>query len=218
MNFSPQEIYLSSKYATLYVNGTTDLSDMLFYFDHPITKPVDYNISLRVSSFVFPVSFTLVNEDNNKLIIGSTTYTLTSANYNALSLKSHLLTLLPSGFSITYNSTTEKYTFSYSSDFTISSESTCLTLLGFTNGIDHTSSSSTLTSDTMINLSGTNVIYVDIPNVSTSNLSSKTGMKTSIIKSIAINVAPASVMFYDDTTSSSVFLQEEALSFFHIRC
>jgi len=215
INFTPREIYLNSRYATMYINGD-EYSDMLFYFDDPITKPRDYSIALRVSSFVFPVSFTAVNDSNNKLIIDGITYTLTNGNYSATSMKAHLLSLLPSGYGITYNTTTLKYTFTYSSNFTISGSSTCLELLGFTSG-DHTSTGNTLTSDTIVNFTGTNEIYIDIPNISTFNINSKSGSKSSIVKSIPITVPCGNMMYYIDQTSSFVYLQEDALTFFHIR-
>lgn len=215
MNRTPQEIYLNSDYATMYVNGSY-LSDMLFYFDQPITKPKDYSISLRISSFIFPISFMLVNGNNDTLVIDGITYTLTHGNYNALTFKTHLLTLLPATYSISYDTITLKYTITNPVDFTIESTSTCLELLGFTDN-DHTSGGHTITSDSVVNFTGTNIVYVDIPNISTFNLSSKSGGKTSIIKSIPITTPHGNMMYYTNDTGSSVYLQEEALTFFHIR-
>lgn len=88
MNYSPVQIYLNSKYCTLNLNGTLDNSDMVFYFDHPITKPKDYTFALSITSFVFPLSYTLVNESNNTLVINGTSYTITQGNYNAMTLQS----------------------------------------------------------------------------------------------------------------------------------
>jgi len=175
-------------------------------------------MAIRVVSFVFAVSFTLINEENDKLIIDGTTYTVTHGNYNALKLKTHILSLLPAGYGLDFDQQTVKYTFSYTfGDFTINKESTCLLLLGFTEGQDHASVGNELTSDRLADLSGVNEIYIDIPNILTSNISSKSGQKTSIVKSIPISVPVGSIRFYENNTSSFAYIQQQFLSFFHIR-
>lgn len=172
---------------------------------------------LKILNTSIPVSFTLVNSSNNTLIINGVTYTLTNGNYNANTLLTELTTILGSSYQVTYNNTTNKYTFSSSSNFTISKTSTCLKLLGFPTGSDSTSSANALTSNYNVDVSGDNVIYIDIANFSTNNLSSSTSSRTSVVKSILNNVAYGGVLFVEDNGTTPITLQEDHLSFVHVR-
>lgn len=93
-----------------------------------------------------PNSFYIVNYTNNILSIDNTLYTIPVGNYNAITLITAMLNLLPAGYSITYNSITNKYTFSHSLfDFTINgAQSTIYRIIGAIQQ-DLTSTSSTLT-------------------------------------------------------------------------
>lgn len=214
---TPVEVYLNSKYASYNVNGTDNNSDMIFYFRSPIIPPIGYATRIKVTSFVFPLSYTLINSNNNRLVINGTTYTLTQGNYNANTLRSHILSLIPNTFTITFNSITNKYTFTNTSNFTINSTSTCLVLLGFTQQ-SHTSVSNTLSSNAVVNLSGdANVIYIDLANVPTLNISSTNSQRTSVLKSIPVSVSSGSVMYWENSTDSYVLTQADNISFFHIR-
>lgn len=174
-------------------------------------------MTLKILNGSIPVSFTLVNSSNNTLVINSTTYTLTKGNYNATSLLTELSTKL-SGYTVTYSTTTNKYTLNNTTaDFTIKSSSTCLKLLGFATDADTASTSHTLTSTYNVDLSGDNTIYIDIANLHTHNLSSSTGTNTSIVKSILANVTYGSVLFLEDNGTAPMVLQEDHIGFFHIR-
>lgn len=217
-NYPPQEIYLSSKYATLKVNGD-DNSDMLFYFNTPIICPVGYAMKLKLVNFTFPVAFYLVDDNNNKLYVNGALYTLTNGNYNATSLKTMLTTILsPLALTITYNTATNKFTFTRTSSFTFNSTSTCFILLGFLEGYSYSSVANSLTSTTVVNLSGQyNVVYFDVPNFTTYNLSSVIKGRTTILSSIPVAVPPGSVVFWDNTYDSHTVVQDDIISFFHIR-
>ena len=215
---SPIEVYFSSAYADFYLNGEQDRSDVIFYFSDPIKRPLGFSMRVKVSSIVIPLSFTLINEDNDILVVNGTPYTLTHGNYNAVQLRTHLNTVLAGlGITSTFNSITEKFTFTRASPFTFNSTSTCFLLLGFTD-VDHPSVANSLTSDSVVNLSGAvNELYIDVPNISTLNLNSKTGQRTSIVKSIPVAASPGTVLFWENRTDSSVLIQDDVISFFHIR-
>jgi hypothetical protein len=77
------------------------------------------NVYLSVLHCEVPNSFYIVNYTNNSIVINNITYTLTRGNYSANSFITMLLALLPAGYVMLYNNTTNKYTMSYSSNFTI---------------------------------------------------------------------------------------------------
>ncbi len=72
------------------------------------------NIYFSVLHGEVPNSFYVINENNNTLIIDNITYTVDNGNYNATTLITKLLLILPVGYGITYSSTSNKYTFTHS--------------------------------------------------------------------------------------------------------
>jgi len=218
MDTQQLEIYLQSKYASYVVNGTGKNSDLVFFLRDPVVCPRGRKMRYRVQNFIFPLSFYLVDDNNNSLVIDSTTYTLTNGNYTASTLRDLLDGILPETYTVTYSTTTNKYTFSNTSgDFTISSASTCLILLGFTEDEDHTSSSNSLTSDSVANLTGQyNCVYIQISNLTTSNIGVD-GAKTTVCKSIPVSETLGSIMYYQDNTAVYSNIFNESVSFLHIR-
>lgn len=175
-------------------------------------------MKLRVSNFVFPLSFYIIDEQSNTLVINDIAYNIPNGNYTATTLLTAVKALLPNTFNITYDSIRNQYIFTNTSAFTINETSSCLVLLGFTEEMDHVSVGNSLTSDSVINLSGQyNMLYVSVPNIRTGNISSVTGRRSSIVKSIPVSSNIGSVMFYEDTTSTFCNLYEEVLQYINIR-
>ena len=97
------------------------------------------NIWFSVIHCEIPNSFYLINDLTNTIIINSITYTVPSGNYNVNTLITALLLLIPSGFSITYNTTTLKFKFQYSTDFTINAGGSINKIIGMSNIFDYSS-------------------------------------------------------------------------------
>ena len=83
-----------------------------------------------------PISLYVVNYTNSVIVINSVSYQIPVGNYNANTLITALLLLLPT-YTITYSSITNKYTFSNSTVFTINTASTCKNIIGLGN-VDQT--------------------------------------------------------------------------------
>ena len=110
-------IYLESEYAD------TRLSDAHLIWDlsSPILLPEGVTAQVALTNFYIPNSMYIIDSNNNKLVIttGGVTYNLTldSGNYNANELDTELETqaaaTFPSGtvLTVTYNGSTNKYTF-----------------------------------------------------------------------------------------------------------
>ena len=73
-------------------------------------------------------SYYLINDTNNKIVINSITYNIVFGNYNVNNFITALLSVIPSGFTITYSSITNKLTFNYTSNFTINVSSDLCTV------------------------------------------------------------------------------------------
>lgn len=213
-----QEIYLDSQYASVNIGAETGKnSDVYFFLSTPIVVGNECDIVLQLENLVCPISFFVVSSTNQSLVVDNVTYTIPEGNYNALTLNTALSTLLTS-FTITYDSTSNKFTFTKASDFTFDESSTCLKMLGFPENTTQSSSNKKLTSPFVVNLAGTSLIYIDCPNITTRNVSAKNnGGFTSIIKSIVVDVPYGSILTYVNNTNSAINLGEKYISYFHIK-
>ena len=195
-------IVLDSRNATTYYNSTFN-SEVTFEMKYPIIAPKDcLYMTWCVQSFTCPVSWYLINSTNNLLSItmNSMTYNISIpyGNYNATNFQTVLLSLLPSGFSISINAYTNIYTMTHSIfDFTINSTSTIYQIMGLYKGQSYSSTSKNLTLPYTCNFSGLNSINIICENIRTNNLDSRTQLTSSnIIATIPINNAQTGVIFF----------------------
>lgn len=160
------QIFVSSKAATSYKNGTSSVEFTL----PPRLVPDDYHLKLSLSHFALPVSFYNVNRNNQTWtwqIEGSepVTVTIPTGQYTANTLRVALQTLWTAGggAAVTYSTALNRYTFTHpTTAFTfLVASSTCFELLGFTPQ-DHPSVLLSLTSDGFVNLSPVRMILVSI--------------------------------------------------------
>lgn len=87
------------------------------------------NSYLSVVHCEVPNSFYIVNYTNNNFVLNNVVYTLTRGNYNINTFITHLLTLIPAGYTLTYSSITTKITMSHpTTPFTINASSTNCTV------------------------------------------------------------------------------------------
>lgn len=112
--------------------------DVRGYLNFENDDAIEY-VTVEMPYAVLCNSNYIVNEYNNTLIVtwgGIThTYTLSQGNYIASTFITHLYTFLPqaSGWTITANSVTNVFTFTYTGgSFSFSGNSTCDYILGYT--------------------------------------------------------------------------------------
>jgi hypothetical protein len=196
MSIESFQLHLSSSLADVYNSGLT--SDCEFYL--PVIEiPSNFHIHVSIQNFVCPYTFYNINSSNNTLIYLensiANTITITNGNYNTNTLITELTSKM-TRFTITYNSTTNKLTFVNSLyDFTFSTLSTCLSLLGFSTGLS--SSSKSLTSDKCVNLCPYRCICIST-NFKTFSVNKKYSNNTTLLASIPINTAPNSIIVYEN--------------------
>ena len=121
-----------------------------------------------LTSFTCPNSIYNVDTNNNKLVIDSTTYTLTVANYDSDSIVTAINALIPQ--TIAFNDGDNTFSITHGSSFTINSDSTILKVLGFSDDIPFTGTS--LTGSHICDLAGTTNINIRLSNLSMDNLDS----------------------------------------------
>lgn len=173
---------------------------------------------IQVIDAVIPYSFYNVNVTNNilkyvmRLPDTSTTavqtITLPYANYNITTLIAKLLQLMDSGFSITYNSSTNKVNITHNANtFWFVSGTTCGELIGL-NEIFPSVETNNWLSDVSINLFTIRNIQVSSSNFIMNNICSATPNKASIITSIPITVNMGSIINYRNINNISSLIHE----------
>ena len=187
------QIHLNSKNADRFIMGTSDIE-----FDLPLIEaPLQHTIYLSIQHLVIPYSFYNIDSNNNFLnyIVGETTYNIyiETGNYNPYQLINVLQNIMQ-GFTITYDSIKNKFTFSNSYyEFTFLNSSTCLRLLGFENTI--LSVNKTLTSINSINLQSHHCVCVQ-SNLLTGSINSANKYESNIICSVPVDKPPFSMITY----------------------
>ena len=208
------EIYLNSKNANSFPSEYT--SDAVFHIPN-IEIAKNEKAYVSVKNAVFSYSWYNINYTNNILNyqVNNLNYSinLTRGNYNANTLKEHLLNLLttqiyPHGhdshFTLSYNIKTNKYLFSHQQpEFGFYKTSTCFELLGFSELTDKTSINQTLESDQMINLFPIRQIYITSKNFILNNINHATASNANIISSINVSGNPYSILSYNDTSNNN---------------
>lgn len=201
------QIYLNSKRANRYADnnqGKIMTSDCIFHLPHINVKKTKH-VSITVLHAQIPGSFYNVNDTNNKLIysIGGgnlQTVYFENSNYNVNTLISHIKSLLPE-FNVTYKASSNKFTFTYTTDFTFSNNSTCFELLGFSEN-DHVShiinNDSILISDNVVNLFTIRTLHITSENFILNNIDSFNPNNANILASIPINTGFNGIISYQN--------------------
>jgi len=157
-----------------------------------------------------PYSFYIVNEYNNLLSLTcngtrSDIY-VPYGNYNANSFMKYLQTALPSGVTISFNTTNGKFSLSFNGTVTVNSNSTCYILMGFRKGVDINSINNKINFEYLANFIGSKNIYLKIPNLILDNYNVTT-LDRATLSNIPINVSPFSLIMYQNSSGSSTIVK-----------
>ena len=202
------QIYLNSKNADKYINGSADCE-----YDLPLIEiPDGFHIYLSVVNCLIPFSFYNINNSNNKFIYsfnGNTMYNLTIpiGNYNINDVVKYFKTNMI-GFTISYNQNSNKISFTHSTtNFMLMSVSTCLSVLGFEDNTTYSSIAFTLTSINCVNVYNIKSIQVN-SNLITYNVNKLQRNNYCILCSVPVSSQPFSLIEYINRTNfrSNLFL------------
>jgi hypothetical protein len=179
MNVSSQQVHLNSANATYTSHGK-----FVFFFDDVIMTPRNVHMEVSLVNATFPMSFYVVNDDNNTLKYDSSTFSIPVGNYSITELR-NLLRTISLFTDVVYSRITNRLTISANQPFTIHNSSTCLKLIGLTND-DHSSVNNTIVSNSVVNLSGISSIYIH-SNLLTKSIDSRTGGYSNLLARVPID-------------------------------
>jgi len=200
----------------IYLNSTNadNINNNIYNFILPNLEIADENyIYLSVQYASIPYSFYNINTINNVLIytlnLVNYTVTITPGNYNITQLVTFLKSNM-SGFTISYNSITNKMTFSHSTyNFTFLSTSTCQEILGFKTNTNYTSTTLSLISLNCVSLIPIKCINI-VSNLLTYNINKSNPNNQSILCCMPITTQPNSIIEYKNNNNfrSNLFINQ----------
>ena len=210
------QLHLSSKNATSYNNNLT--SDCNFILPM-IEVPSQHYLYMSVIHAVIPYSFYQIDKSNNILSYTINSITLQvliePGNYNARQLSLYLTNNM-TGFTITYNSIYNKFTFTHiSTDFIFNVGSTCFGLLGIS-AVNLNSVSNQLISYQSIDLMPHKCLCVS-SNLVTSSFNLSSQSELGVLISLPITSAPYSMITYRGDMSHQQCLYKNSFSSIHLR-
>lgn len=203
----PFQIFFASQFAT--TKRDPNFENECTFRLPLITVPQYQAMRLLLKGFTIPVSWYIMTSYRNTLVytLGGTTYTANIApgNYNVTNFPA--VFLAATGISLAFNSFTNKWQFSASSDFTfhsVSAGTTMFPFLGFvsypsTSTTEYASSGGVLYSSIPVDFSGNNSIYVQT-SFGTNNVGSigETGLPSvSVIGRVPIPVQATGILNID---------------------
>lgn len=192
----PRLIYLNSAQAR-YVESE---SMYIWTLDEPITKPNHHMFVISVVECQIPYSFTIINTRNNRYWINNNLYTIDPGNYNINELIDQLKAN-HSALTFQYSEINNKMTITSSSSFTMKNDPVSqpfLKMLGFR--FDEYQGLSSYTSDSVVNLSGYNAIYL-FSNITSFAMDSFAKRGSNVLCKIPVVGVSNSIIFYENHMS-----------------
>jgi len=190
-----RQVNLCSSSATI-KNGTQN-SVLMFKINGLLKK--DPNILYNVISVIhaqIPISYYVINNSNNILILSTGTYTLTNGNYNASLFTTMLLSKIGVTFSLTISAITGVFTLSNTSSFSIISGSTCYKIMGFVTNTLYNSVANVIVMPYPCNFMGVNRLKIKSTILKTNNIDTNSGGHCDLLTTIPVNNASGGLIVY----------------------
>jgi hypothetical protein len=214
------QIYLNSSLVDLYLNGTSKSNVTFFFKDVLRMQRNTIETRLSVVSAEFPISWYLINQTNNNIIITiggiTTSYSFPIGNYNVNTFISMWNTTFGNNWAITYNKLTNIFQFSYSGgQFTFNSSS-LMSVIGFPKSTDYTSSGNVLTALYPFNFYGIPRINIRSSTFNLKNVDSNERGQTRTIASVPVNSSYGNKIFYTNYTHYKSIIKNDNLQSINI--
>ena len=199
-------LYLHSGCPSQYNNGSNKSSVVFFFKDGLKVDKSTIEMRVSVKDAIIPISFYQINATNNKLTITvsgvPTTYYSPYGNYSVTSFIAQWATTVGAAWVVTFNSISNQFTFSYTSNFTISDDTNSLfPVIGFATGSQYSSIARTLTAPYPVNFSGLNRLIISSPSFNTENISCYAEGYNRSLASVPVNNTNSSVIYYSNVTN-----------------
>ena len=179
-------------------------------------ESIEY-ISFSVPYAVIPVSFYIINENNNRLdvsVLGvNTSYFFPYGNYNATYFISQFITLLGSQWNITLNSNNSIFTITNTTNnFTLLASSSISVIMGFNTNLTSTSNSLTLLN--CVNFLPLPRLVLRCPELANTTMVTNENTDNDVIITIPNNARPNGQIYYQNQSQSKLLFRHHELNRF----
>ena len=206
------QIYLNSGSADILLNSSMK-SNVCFCFQNPIIiNKNTIEMRLSIVNAQIPISWYLINSTNNKIIITvnsvATTYYFKQGNYNINSFITEWSNSIGPGWTLTFDSISNKIKFMFTSNFTFSDtdSNTLFPIIGFNSGTTYTSSSFSLTSPFCVNFAGLTSIHIKSNTFNLRNVDSYKKTTNRTLQSIPVSqIGSGYILYHNYTHYSNLF-------------
>lgn len=218
-----KQINLNSSNASIYLNLNKSMkSNVTFFFDNPLIYNETHTLIKKFSivNCVFPVSYYLINDSNNYIIISvngqpNITYTFPNGNYNINDFIKQWALTVGNTWTLTYNNINNKLTFQYPTVFTFTN-TPIFSILGFDKNIAYytsyiSGSSYQLIPPYIINFGGFLKLNILTSSFNFKNVDSKKG-ENNIIASIPVNCAHNGYIQFNNFTNFNFIFKNNQIS------
>ena len=207
-----KKIMLDSSSDVIESNGSKKSDVKINIAPQIFHNPLIIYSTISVIHAEIPVSFYIINEYNDSIILNGVEYKFTHGNYDSNSFMSMFHSLI-NDFVLNFNRNTGVFSLSYISNFTLTGTSGVL--LGYDNNVLYTSVDNTIIMEKPANFLGTKNIKISSPNIRTENYDN--GTKQDFLLNLQQNQAPYGLILYNNINGfNNVFLLE-FLNFVHIQ-
>lgn len=200
-------------------NGTKN-SSISFELNQTIVVPNNVDCYIQLESFKFVNSFYNVNSSNNIFYYSINTgsgfadiygINIPIGNYSINSFVSFLNTQLSGSITLASSSQTFKITLTSANSFILRNGlNSCLKLMGFE--FEDTAPSTIISSTNLFDLSGIQMLYIAVPSLNISAITSKNGGLNNVIQDINIESVSGSAQSFKNTTLSRYKINNTLIS------
>lgn len=210
------QVYLNSALATIYNNGTLK-SSVKFQLNDVVS--LDKNaLELRISlvNAQFPYSFYQINATNNKINIyylgATTSYYFPYGNYNINTFINQWYTTIGLGFTITYSTVTNKFTFNNTNVFHFSDDVNSLfPVIGFVKGQYYINIGGGVVAPYCFNFNGLTSLKIS-SNFNVKNIDSYNAGQSPILACVPVNCFPSGIILYNNITNFKSITTPDSLT------
>jgi hypothetical protein len=168
----------------------------IWSFTETLQCPANHSFLISVRDAQIPFSYYQINANNNRYYVNGVLFTIPQGNYNVIELINQLKFNHPT-FTFNYKETTNKLTIASSTPFRIENDTSYepfLRVLGFRKDIYEGQSS--YTSDSVVNLSGYNNLFI-YSNLTHMNLDSTANRGSNVMAKVPVSALPNGIIFYE---------------------
>lgn len=206
------QIYLNSLNADIFMN-TTMKSKLVWFFNSSIQIPKNgIETKLSIVNAQIPISWYLINDTNNKIIINDITYYFKNGNYNINTFISEWSNSIGSGWTLTYDGITNKITYAFTSNFTFADSTfSIFPIIGFKSSTLYTSLNNSLVSPFCCNFAGLTRLRMRSTILNMGNVDSLNGKNTTLCV-IPVNSIGSGYILYQNLTAHNNIIKTQEIT------